>query len=123
MTGMLYRYFFLGFFCTELLNDVLGTILYLINDYRFLFFFVLSGYCTTFVLYIGGVNILRESILCYFLLYYFYCIIFFFTNFIESYDAKIFAISSLLSSLLVYNTVQNIDQSYIDYIEYVTFFE
>jgi hypothetical protein len=35
----------------------------------------------------------------------------------EAYDAKIFAISSLLSSLLVYNTVGNIDQSYIDYIE------
>jgi len=39
------------------------------------------------------------------------------SNMTESYDAKIFAISSLLSSLLIYNTIHNIDQSYIDYIE------
>lgn len=39
------------------------------------------------------------------------------SNISESYDAKIFAISNLLSSYLIYNSVKIIDQSAIDYIE------
>jgi hypothetical protein len=39
------------------------------------------------------------------------------SNISEAYDAKIFAISSLLSSYLIYNSVKFIDQSAIDYIE------
>jgi len=35
----------------------------------------------------------------------------------EAYDAKIFAITALLSSQLIYNTVRNVDQSSIDYVE------
>jgi hypothetical protein len=38
----------------------------------------------------------------------------------ETYDAKIFSISTLLSSYLIYNTIRFIDQSSIDYIEYVS---
>jgi hypothetical protein len=40
------------------------------------------------------------------------------SNVTQAYDAKIFAISALLSSLLVYNTVGNVNQAYLDYIEY-----
>lgn len=39
------------------------------------------------------------------------------SNISEAYDAKIFAISSLMSSYLIYNSVKFIDQSSIDYIE------
>jgi len=39
------------------------------------------------------------------------------SNISEAYDAKIFAISSLMSSYLIYNSVKFIDQSAIDYIE------
>lgn len=39
------------------------------------------------------------------------------SNISESYDAKIFAISNLLSSYFIYNSVKIIDQSSIDYIE------
>lgn len=39
------------------------------------------------------------------------------SNTSEVYDAKIFAISSLISSVLVYNTVKFIDQSSIEYME------
>lgn len=35
----------------------------------------------------------------------------------DDYDAKLFAITSLLSSSLVYNTIKNIDQSQVDYLE------
>eukprot|EP01135_Chromosphaera_perkinsii_P011048 Nk52_evm7s2325 gene=Nk52_evmTU7s2325 len=38
-------------------------------------------------------------------------------NISETYDAKIFAVSALLSSYLVYNSVKIIDQSAIDYLE------
>ena len=38
-------------------------------------------------------------------------------NVSESYDAKIFAVSTLLSSFLIYNSVKIIDQSDIDYLE------
>lgn len=40
------------------------------------------------------------------------------SNISETYDAKIFAITALLSSQLIYNSVRFIDQSAIDYIEY-----
>mgnify|MGYP002714385969 CR=1 FL=1 len=39
------------------------------------------------------------------------------TNISENYDAKIFAVSTLLSSTLLYNSVKIIDQSDIDYLE------
>ncbi|CAD5113813.1 DgyrCDS2977 [Dimorphilus gyrociliatus] len=39
------------------------------------------------------------------------------SNISESYDAKIFAVSTLISSLLLYNSVKIIDQSDIDYLE------
>lgn len=39
------------------------------------------------------------------------------SNISESYDAKIFAISNLLSSYFIYNSVKIIDQSSIEYIE------
>jgi hypothetical protein len=35
----------------------------------------------------------------------------------ELYDAKIFAISALASSLVIYNSIRLIDQASIDYIE------
>lgn len=35
----------------------------------------------------------------------------------DDYDAKLFAITTLLSSSLVYNTIKNIDQSQVDYLE------
>lgn len=35
----------------------------------------------------------------------------------DDYDAKMFAITTLLSSSLVYNTIKNIDQSQVDYLE------
>jgi hypothetical protein len=35
-----------------------------------------------------------------------------------AYDAKIFAVSTLLSSYLIYNSVKVIDQSAIEYVEY-----
>src|SRR6218665_912883 len=38
-------------------------------------------------------------------------------NVSENYDAKIFAVASLLSSKLIYNSVKIIDQSDIDYLE------
>ena len=38
-------------------------------------------------------------------------------NISETYDAKIFAVSTLLSSYLIYNSVKIIDQSDIDYLE------
>lgn len=41
------------------------------------------------------------------------------SNVSEVYDAKIFAISSLVSSLVIYNSIRLIDQASIDYIEYV----
>lgn len=40
------------------------------------------------------------------------------SNVSEVYDAKIFAISSLASSLVIYNSIRLIDQASIDYIEY-----
>lgn len=39
------------------------------------------------------------------------------TNVSENYDAKIFAIATLISSHLIYNSVKIIDQSEIDYLE------
>ncbi|XP_065185296.1 guanylate-binding protein 2-like [Sycon ciliatum] len=39
------------------------------------------------------------------------------SNISESYDAKVFAVASLLSSYLIYNSVKIIDQSDIDYLE------
>ena len=39
------------------------------------------------------------------------------SNISENYDAKIFAVATLLSSYLVYNSVKIIDQSDIDYLE------
>ncbi|XP_063934500.1 guanylate-binding protein 6-like [Zophobas morio] len=38
----------------------------------------------------------------------------------QHYDSQIFAVSALLSSLLIYNTVKIIDQSAIDYLELLT---
>lgn len=38
-------------------------------------------------------------------------------NISEAYDAKIFAVATLLSSYLIYNSVKIIDQSDIDYLE------
>ena len=39
------------------------------------------------------------------------------TNVSENYDAKIFAVATLLSGQLLYNSVKIIDQSDIDYLE------
>ncbi|KAG1660232.1 Guanylate-binding protein 5 [Nymphon striatum] len=39
------------------------------------------------------------------------------TNVSENYDAKIFAVSTLMSSFLIYNSVKIIDQADIDYLE------
>ena len=41
------------------------------------------------------------------------------SNVSESYDAKIFAVATLLSSTLVYNTIKIIDQAAIDSLECV----
>ncbi|KXJ23596.1 hypothetical protein AC249_AIPGENE12396 [Exaiptasia diaphana] len=39
------------------------------------------------------------------------------TNVSETYDAKVFAVATLLSSYLIYNSVKIIDQADIDYLE------
>ena len=44
---------------------------------------------------------------------------FYASNVSENYDAKVFAVTSLLSSLLLYNSVKIIDQSAIDNLECV----
>lgn len=41
------------------------------------------------------------------------------SNVSEVYDAKIFSICTLLSSYMIYNTVRIIDESSIDFVEYV----
>lgn len=38
-------------------------------------------------------------------------------NVSENYDAKIFAVATLMSSFLIYNSVKIIDQADIDYLE------
>lgn len=40
------------------------------------------------------------------------------SNVSEAYDAKIFAISALASSMILYNSIRIIDQASIDYIEH-----
>jgi hypothetical protein len=42
---------------------------------------------------------------------------FFGSNVSEVYDAKIFSVTALLSSYMIYNTVRTVDQATIDYIE------
>jgi hypothetical protein len=46
---------------------------------------------------------------------------FYSNNVTEVYDAKIFSVSALLSSHLLYNTVKIIDQQAIEYLEYPFF--
>lgn len=41
------------------------------------------------------------------------------TNVTETYDAKIFSIATLLSDYLIYNSLRQIDQSSIEYLEYL----
>jgi hypothetical protein len=43
-------------------------------------------------------------------------------NITEVYDAKIFSVSAFLSSYLIYNTMRIIDETEIDYLEYVLAF-